>query len=47
MSTIKENVEQLNSKILSGDILGAFDEFYSEDVIMQDNDTPVREIPIQ
>lgn len=43
MSTIKENVELLNSKILSGDILGAFEEFYSEDVVMQDNDTPVRE----
>ncbi len=43
MSTIKENVEQLNNMILQGDILGAFDKYYSEEVVMQDNDTPLRE----
>ncbi len=43
MSSIKENVEQLNNMILQGDILGAFDKFYAEDVVMQDNETPLRE----
>jgi len=43
MSTIKENVEQLNSMILQSDLLGAFEKFYAEDVVMQDNETPLRE----
>ncbi|MDW7690852.1 nuclear transport factor 2 family protein [Flammeovirgaceae bacterium SG7u.111] len=42
MASIKENVEQLNKMILGGDILGAFEKFYAEDVVMQDNDTPLR-----
>ena len=43
MSTIKENVERLNNMILQGDILGAFDKYYADNVVMQDNDTPLRE----
>lgn len=43
MSTIRENVEELNSMILKGEILEAFDKFYADNVVMQDNDTPVRE----
>lgn len=43
MSTIKENVEALNQMILSGDILGAFEKFYADDVVMQDNETPARQ----
>jgi ketosteroid isomerase-like protein len=43
MSTIKENVEELNSMILKGEILPAFEKFYAEDVVMRDNDTPLRE----
>ena len=42
MSEIKKNVEKLNSMILEGKILEAFDHFYAEDVIMQDNDTEPR-----
>jgi ketosteroid isomerase-like protein len=29
--------KQLNQAILSGDILGAFDKYYAEDVVMQEN----------
>ncbi|MGB3466391.1 MAG: nuclear transport factor 2 family protein [Cyclobacteriaceae bacterium] len=43
MSTIKENVEQLNNMILQGEILNAFDQYYAEEVTMQDNDNPVRQ----
>ncbi|TVP51798.1 MAG: nuclear transport factor 2 family protein [Mongoliibacter sp.] len=42
MATIKENVEELNAMILQGDILGAFEKFYAEDLVMQDNETPAR-----
>jgi hypothetical protein len=37
MSSIKDNVSQLNSMILEGKILEAFDHFYADDVIMEDN----------
>ncbi len=40
---LKANVEELNSMILEGKILDAFDKFYAPDVKMQDNDYPVRE----
>jgi ketosteroid isomerase-like protein len=43
MSSIKENVEALNQMILAGDILGAFDKFYGDDVVMRDNDGEIRE----
>ena len=43
MASIRENVEELNSMVLQGDILGAFDKFYADDVVMQDNETPLRE----
>ena len=42
MSSIKENVEQLNQMILQGDILNAFEQFYSEEIRMQDNELPER-----
>ncbi|MEZ4883119.1 MAG: nuclear transport factor 2 family protein [Chitinophagales bacterium] len=42
MSTIKENVEQLNNMILEGKILDAFDRFYADNVVMEDNDTGAR-----
>ncbi len=29
--------------ILGGDIMGAFEKFYADDVVMQDNETPARE----
>ncbi len=43
MPTIKENVEQLNSMILEGKILEAFDKFYADEIVMQDNETTLRE----
>ena len=42
MSTIKQNVEKLNSMILEGKILEAFDQFYADEVVMQDNFTEKR-----
>ena len=43
MANIKENVEELNGMILSGQILEAFDKFYAPNIVMQDNETPARE----
>jgi ketosteroid isomerase-like protein len=44
MSTATQNItnvktldDQLNQQILAGDILGAFDKFYADDVVMQEN----------
>lgn len=42
MSNLKQNVDQLNSMILEGKVLEAFEKFYSDDVVMQDNDYPAR-----
>lgn len=39
---LKEKVNELNSQILQGDILGAFDKYYADDVVMQDNDSEPR-----
>ena len=43
MSDLRTNVDQLNQMILEGKILDAFDKFYAEDVVMQDNNYPARE----
>ena len=43
MSSIKDSVNEMNNMILNGQILEAFDKFYADDVVMQDNETPVRE----
>jgi hypothetical protein len=37
MADVKALDAQLNQQILSGDILGAFDKFYADGVIMQEN----------
>lgn len=42
MSDLKQNVEHLNQMILEGKILDAFEKFYAEEVVMQDNDYPAR-----
>lgn len=42
MSNIKEKVEELNSMILEGKILDAFDKFYADEVVMRDNGTDPR-----
>lgn len=43
MSDLRTNVDQLNQMILEGKILEAFDKFYADDVVMQDNNYPQRE----
>lgn len=42
MSTIRENVDGLNKMILEGNIMDAFEKYYADDVVMQDNETPLR-----
>lgn len=42
MTDLKTNVDQLNQLILDGKILDAFDKFYDDEVVMQDNDYPAR-----
>ena len=42
MSDLRTNVDQLNQMILEGKTLEAFEKFYADDVVMQDNDYPAR-----
>jgi hypothetical protein len=42
MKDLRTNVDQLNQMILEGKILDAFDKFYDDAVVMQDNDYPAR-----
>jgi SnoaL-like domain len=42
MTDLRTQVDQLNQMILEGKILDAFEKFYAEDVVMQDNDYPQR-----
>jgi hypothetical protein len=42
MAELKALVDELNQMILEGKILDAFEKFYGEDVVMQDNDYPQR-----
>jgi len=34
---LRTYVEDLNSRILNGDVLGAFDRYYADDIAMQEN----------
>lgn len=43
MSDLKTTVDQLNQMILEGKILDAFEKFYADDVVMQDNNYPARD----
>ncbi len=43
MSSLQEKVEDLNTRILNGDILGAFEDHYAENVVMIDAGMPPRE----
>ncbi|HEX9951555.1 MAG TPA: nuclear transport factor 2 family protein [Rubricoccaceae bacterium] len=36
MPSIRESVDALNARILSGDILGAFEDLYADDLVMTD-----------
>ncbi|MEL0456260.1 nuclear transport factor 2 family protein [Flavobacteriaceae bacterium SZ-1-7] len=40
MNTLIEKISTVNDMILQGKALEAFDEFYHEDVVMQENDSP-------
>jgi ketosteroid isomerase-like protein len=36
---VQELDQALNQQVLAGDIMGAFDKYYAEDVVMQENST--------
>ena len=38
MDNLRQNITQLNTMILQGRVLEAFDRFYHDDVVMQEND---------
>ncbi|HWP92166.1 MAG TPA: SnoaL-like domain-containing protein [Thermodesulfobacteriota bacterium] len=38
--SLREQVEDLNSMILKGQILEAFEKYYADNVVMQENDQP-------
>lgn len=40
MDSLKQNITELTNMILQGRTLEAFDKFYHDDVIMQENDAP-------
>ena len=40
MNTLIEKISTINDMILQGKALEAFDEFYHDDVVMQENDNP-------
>lgn len=42
MADLKALVEELNQMILEGKILDAFEKFYADDIVMQDNNYPQR-----
>ena len=42
MSNLLEKINDLNNMILQGKALEAFDKYYHEGVIMQENDNPPR-----
>ncbi|HIG74018.1 MAG TPA: nuclear transport factor 2 family protein [Bacteroidetes bacterium] len=41
--SLREQVDDLNNRILQGDILGAFEDYYADDVVMIDAGQPPRE----
>ncbi len=40
MNTLLEKISTINDMILQGQALEAFDQFYHDDVVMQENDNP-------
>ena len=42
MADLRTSVDELNQMILDGKILDAFEKFYADDVVMQDNNYPQR-----
>ena len=43
MKHLRTQVDQLNQLILEGKILDAFDKFYDDEVVMQENNDPARD----
>jgi len=41
MNRLLENISNVNDLILQGKAMDAFEEFYHQDVVMQENDLPV------
>ena len=41
MNTLLEKISTINDMILEGKALEAFDQFYHDDVVMQENDNPI------
>ena len=41
MNTLLENINAVNDLILEGKALEAFEQYYHEDVVMQENDNPI------
>lgn len=39
-NTIEQNLQQLNQLILEGKAMEAFERFYSDDIVMQENENP-------
>ncbi|MEO6538425.1 MAG: nuclear transport factor 2 family protein [Ferruginibacter sp.] len=42
MKDLRTLVDELNQMILEGKIMDAFEKFYADDIVMQDNDYPIR-----
>ena len=42
MATLLEKIHDLNELILQGKVLEAFEKYYHEDVVMQENEEPTR-----
>ena len=42
MPSIRESIDALNARILQGDILGAFEDLYADDIVMIDAGQPPR-----
>ena len=40
--TLTQNVQNLHSMVLSGNSMQAFEKFYAEDCVVQENETPPR-----
>ena len=42
MKDLRTLVDELNQMVMEGKVLDAFEKFYADDVVMQDNDYPQR-----
>jgi hypothetical protein len=42
MKDLRTQVDELNQMIMEGKVLEAFEKFYADDIVKQDNDYPQR-----